>query len=139
MVERPSPLFRAFARRVVSAGADLYYGHSAHIIQGIEIYRGKPIIYNAGDFVDDYAVDYKLRNDYGILFRLKIAPQMGVERVELIPTSIANCQVNVATGSKHEAIAGRIRQLSFELGTTVREEGGAIWIDCGAAITSPEH
>ncbi len=42
-VERPSPEFRSFARRVIGLGADIYHGHSAHICQGIEIYQGKPI------------------------------------------------------------------------------------------------
>lgn len=36
-------------------GADVYYGHSAHLCQGIEIHRGKPILYDTGDFIDDYA------------------------------------------------------------------------------------
>ena len=40
-VERPSPEFRSFARRVIELGADIYHGHSAHICQGIEIYRGQ--------------------------------------------------------------------------------------------------
>jgi len=43
-VERPSAEFRSFARCVIELGADIYHGHSAHICQGIEIYRGKPIL-----------------------------------------------------------------------------------------------
>ncbi len=49
------------ARLYVEAGADLYLGHSAHLFQGVEVYRGRPIFYDAGDFVDDYAVDPLLR------------------------------------------------------------------------------
>jgi poly-gamma-glutamate synthesis protein (capsule biosynthesis protein) len=54
-VERPSPDFRRFAQRVIELGADVYYGHSAHICQGIEIHRGRPILYDCGDFIDDSA------------------------------------------------------------------------------------
>src|SRR5215216_6844976 len=41
MVERPSYLFRRFARAVVDRGADVYFGHSAHVFQGVEVYRDK--------------------------------------------------------------------------------------------------
>ncbi len=40
---------------MIELGADVYYGHSAHLCQGIEIHRGKPILYDTGDFIDDYA------------------------------------------------------------------------------------
>ena len=69
-VERPSPLFRSFARRVIELGADIYYGHSAHICQGIEIHQGKPILYDTGNFIDDYAVHPPLRNDRSCLFKV---------------------------------------------------------------------
>jgi poly-gamma-glutamate synthesis protein (capsule biosynthesis protein) len=131
MVARPPALFREFAHAVMEAGADIYHGHSAHVFQGIELYGGRPIIYDAGDFVDDYAVDPELRNDWGLLFRLQVSD--GVSRqIELVPVVIAECQVNLATGSEMEAIAQRIRSLSAEMGTTVYREGERLWIDCQA-------
>src|SRR5215204_6608938 len=36
MVRRPSALFRLFARAIIDRGADIYYGHSAHVFQGVE-------------------------------------------------------------------------------------------------------
>jgi poly-gamma-glutamate synthesis protein (capsule biosynthesis protein) len=36
------------------AGFDLVHGHSSHHPKGIEIYRGKPILYGCGDFLNDY-------------------------------------------------------------------------------------
>jgi poly-gamma-glutamate synthesis protein (capsule biosynthesis protein) len=38
-------------RHAVESGADIVYGHHPHIAQGIEIHRGKPIIYSLGNFV----------------------------------------------------------------------------------------
>jgi len=35
----------------VDAGADLVIGHHAHILKGIEVYRGTPIFYGIGNFV----------------------------------------------------------------------------------------
>ena len=127
MVQRPRPLFREFAHAVVDAGADVYHGHSAHVFQGVELYRGRPIIYDAGDFVDDYAVDPMLRNDQGLLIYLHIEGS-SVVQVEMIPVLIARCQVNLATGAEQAAIAGRMRHLSAELGTEVRGDDH-LWID----------
>lgn len=45
---------RAVARAAVDAGADLILGTHPHILQGIEVYRGKPIFYAVGNFVLDH-------------------------------------------------------------------------------------
>lgn len=39
------------ARAAIDAGADLVLGHHAHILRGIEVYRGKPIFHGLGNFV----------------------------------------------------------------------------------------
>lgn len=43
-----------FSRRAVDAGADLVLGHGPHIPRGIELYKGKLIVYSLGNFVFDY-------------------------------------------------------------------------------------
>ena len=72
VVLRPRDLFRRFARAAVDRGADVYHGHSAHVFQGAEVYRGNPILLDAGDFVDDHAMDPKMRNDRSFLFRISL-------------------------------------------------------------------
>ena len=47
----PSPRLRAFARRMIDAGADLVVGGHPHVTQGAEYYRGKPIVYSLGNFL----------------------------------------------------------------------------------------
>ena len=39
------------AKKYIDAGADIVVGHHAHVLQGVEIYNDKPIIYNLGDFI----------------------------------------------------------------------------------------
>jgi poly-gamma-glutamate synthesis protein (capsule biosynthesis protein) len=39
------------AHEVIDAGADIFVGHGPHEDRGIEIYRGKPILYSLGDFI----------------------------------------------------------------------------------------
>ncbi len=130
MRERPADRFRRFAHTVLEAGADLYWGHSSHLFQGVEIYQGKPIFYDAGDFVDDYAVDPVLRNDRSALIRCTVGPS-GVERIQLLPVLIEDYQVNLATGAEFEAIATRLQTLSAELGTSITVQDGTLEVQSG--------
>ena len=48
---QPSPRLRAFARRMIDAGADMVVGGHPHVTQGADVYKGKPIIYSLGNFL----------------------------------------------------------------------------------------
>jgi len=126
-VERPSPEFRSFARRVIELGADIYYGHSAHICQGIEIHQGKPILYDTGDFIDDYAVHPRLRNDRSCLFKVMFE-QGRLRRIELLPVSLDVGYVALARGKEFEAISARMEMLCGEFGTKLmRQHDRLVW------------
>jgi poly-gamma-glutamate capsule biosynthesis protein CapA/YwtB (metallophosphatase superfamily) len=116
MVLRPPEAFRRFARAVVDLGADVYYGHSAHVFQGVEVYRGKPILYDTGDFIDDYAVDPDLRNDHSFLFRVSVDGGE-LRRLELFPVVLRYARVELAGGDEREEILGLMQDLSAEMGT----------------------
>ncbi len=38
-------------RAAIDAGADWVIGHHPHVLQGIEYYKGNPIVYSLGNFV----------------------------------------------------------------------------------------
>jgi poly-gamma-glutamate capsule biosynthesis protein CapA/YwtB (metallophosphatase superfamily) len=130
MMERPRDLFRRFARAVVDRGADVYFGHSAHVFQGVEVYRGKPILYDTGDFIDDYAVDERLRNDRSFVFLVSVE---GGEfrRLELFPVVLSYALTGLATGGEREEILHRMEHLSAEFGTTFARNEGALVIERG--------
>ncbi len=47
-----APAFlETFARRCIDEGVDVFIGHGPHFARGVEIYRGKPILYGLGNFV----------------------------------------------------------------------------------------
>ncbi len=117
MVERPPEKFQEFARQMIDAGVDIFYGHSSHIFQGVEVYKNRLILYDTGDFVDDYVVDPELRNDLSFLFFVRIDKRKRINRIELIPTSIDNYQVNIASDSETKWSLNRMANLSKELGT----------------------
>ncbi|MDD5031833.1 MAG: CapA family protein [Patescibacteria group bacterium] len=41
------------ARNLIDAGADIIIGHHPHVVQGLEIYKNKPIFYSLGNFIFD--------------------------------------------------------------------------------------
>lgn len=42
---------RTFAKRCVEAGASVFVGHGAPLLQGVEVHRGTPIFYGLGNFI----------------------------------------------------------------------------------------
>lgn len=49
--ELPEDYQRAMGRQFIDAGADLVIGSHPHVLQGIEYYNGKPIVYSLGNYV----------------------------------------------------------------------------------------
>lgn len=49
--EVPAEFVVEFARACIDAGADGFIGHGPHVLRGIEIYNGKPILYSLGNFI----------------------------------------------------------------------------------------
>ncbi|MFA9375407.1 MAG: CapA family protein [Lachnotalea sp.] len=49
--EYPEDYQRKLAKQYIDAGADIVIGSHPHVLQGIEYYNGKPIIYSLGNFV----------------------------------------------------------------------------------------
>jgi poly-gamma-glutamate capsule biosynthesis protein CapA/YwtB (metallophosphatase superfamily) len=47
----PAQFLVTFARAMIDAGADVFVGHGPHVLRGIEMYKGKPIMYSLGDFI----------------------------------------------------------------------------------------
>ena len=49
--EMPVDHQTSLSRQCIDAGADLVVGSHPHVLQGIEYYRGKPIVYSLGNFI----------------------------------------------------------------------------------------
>jgi poly-gamma-glutamate synthesis protein (capsule biosynthesis protein) len=54
LVAQPLDADRAFARRMIDAGAAAVIGGHPHITQTVDVHRGAPIVYSLGNFVFDY-------------------------------------------------------------------------------------
>jgi poly-gamma-glutamate synthesis protein (capsule biosynthesis protein) len=125
--ETPSHEYVSFAHRLIDMGADVYWGHSNHMPQGIEIYRGRPIMYDCGDFVDDYYIDEYYRNDLSFLFQLDIV-DLKPARLELVPTKIWDFRANVAQAPDSDFAIERMVKKCSMLGTRAVVRGNKIMI-----------
>ncbi len=122
MQQRPSTLFRTFAHTLIDLGVDILHGHSAHIFQGVEVYKQKLILYDTGDLADDYAIDPLLRNDLSFYFVVKVQKEKLLS-LEMIPTQISNFQVNLY--HEHDSLE-KMESLCQELDTFPLSEKGKL-------------
>jgi poly-gamma-glutamate synthesis protein (capsule biosynthesis protein) len=134
MRSTPLPYVRRAARDLRNAGATLVAGHSAHVFQGVEDH----ILYDLGDFIDDYAVDLTLRNDLGLLFLVTLDPRP--QQLEAIPIALDFCHTRLAAATGDEAgwVRKRFRSLCAEFGTGVAEHAGRLVIEWAESRTVEE-
>jgi poly-gamma-glutamate capsule biosynthesis protein CapA/YwtB (metallophosphatase superfamily) len=130
--ERPSPGRRDLARWLIDRGVDVVHGHSAHVVQGVERYRGRPILYDCGDLVDDYVVKPDLRNDRSALFEVVLA-EGAVAGVRIVPTEIRAAAVHRARSDAAAWLRERLRARSADLDVEYRRAGDGLWVPIGAA------
>lgn len=118
----PSRAMQAFAHDLIDMGADLYWGHSNHTPQGIELYKGKAILYSAGDFIDDYMVDEDERNDLSFLFMLEVE-RGTIARIRLYPTRIEDLGVRLANEQEWPFLTRTMQAKCKVFKTTMDVEG----------------
>jgi poly-gamma-glutamate capsule biosynthesis protein CapA/YwtB (metallophosphatase superfamily) len=118
MTSEPPRYVRRAAQTLVEAGATIVAGHSAHVFHGV----APRVLYDLGDFVDDYAVDRRLRNDLGLLFLVDLAG----DRLEAVPLRLEFAHTRLATDDDAAWIRRRFTQACAAFGTEVTEENGRL-------------
>lgn len=78
------PYETELAHAAIDAGADIVYGHGSHVLQGVEIYKGKLVMYCLGNFATDWI---RMRpNKDGMVARVVIDKKK-VARVSVVPVT----------------------------------------------------
>jgi hypothetical protein len=121
----PAPVrhVRRAATELVEAGATLVAGHSAHVPHGV----AGPVLYDLGDFLDDYRVDPRLRNDLGLLFLVTLDGR-GPVRLDALPLKLEFCHTRLAAGEDAAWMRRRFRTACADLGTELEEAAGRLVI-----------
>lgn len=120
--ETPGKSEERAARRLIDAGADVIVGHHPHVLQGIEIYKNRPIFYSLGNFI--------FTNLGGNADRTMIAQVVlgdgRVKELRLLPFRIERGRpVRISEEEKKKELE-RLRKLSSKYGTLIDETGRII-------------
>jgi poly-gamma-glutamate synthesis protein (capsule biosynthesis protein) len=121
MTAEPVPHVRAAAGALLDAGATLVVGHSAHVPHG----AGPGVLYDLGDFLDDYAVDRRLRNDLGLLFLVTLEGD-GRIVAEGVPLALDFCHTRLAGGAEAELVRERLWRACVRLGAPAEVVEGRV-------------
>jgi poly-gamma-glutamate synthesis protein (capsule biosynthesis protein) len=124
MVPAPVPHLARAAATLRDAGATLVAGHSAHVFHGIDDH----VLYDLGDFLDDYRVHAELRNDLGVLWLVEFDRDRPA-RLEAVPLHLDFCYTRLATGDDAAWIRSRFVAACDAFSTAVGETNGHLVVD----------
>ena len=104
-----------FAHKLVDeAGVDIIHGHSSHHVKGIEVYKGKLIIYGSGDFLNDYEGigGYEhFRSELSLMYFVSVEPSTGkIVQLQMTPTRIKHFKVNRGIQSRCAMVKEYVEQ-----------------------------
>lgn len=106
----PTPYQVALARACIDEGADLVVGHHPHVLQGAEIYKGKPILYSVGNLISP-------RPGKTAIFHLRYNGKK-LQRFAITPCKIAGSKVAPMRSAEAKALAAHFDQLSAKVAKT---------------------
>ena len=136
---RPKQYQVEFGRKAIDFGADLVLGHHPHVLQGLEIYKGKLIAYSLGNYV---FASYSNVARTSIILRTKIDAG-GLVLAKLSPINVHNAVINFQPqqleGLAIRAVLDELNTLSAPLndGKVLIDEDG--YILPAKIFASPAH
>ncbi|MGN1324239.1 MAG: CapA family protein [Bacilli bacterium] len=95
-------------KKYIDAGADVLVGSHAHVLQGMEIYNGKLIAYNLGDFLfNDWTTETGILN-------VNIANN-GKLSYKFIPCLQSNVKTSLLKGDKKTNLINKMQNWSYNV------------------------
>ena len=136
--ERAPEWLREFAMRCVDAGAGAFVSHGVPMLQGIEIYKGAPLLYGFGNFIFHTFQAEKYTDEriwQSVIARCRFSAK-GCDEIELMPIVLGGEEAvrngrydarrvpHIAHGSYGSSILERLAMLSSQFGTRIEIEDG---------------
>jgi poly-gamma-glutamate capsule biosynthesis protein CapA/YwtB (metallophosphatase superfamily) len=131
---------RRLARQLIDeAGVDVVHGHSSHHPLGIEVHRGRPILYGCGDFLNDYEGigGHEENRDLVLGYFATFAARGGVlAELVMVPFQSRRLQLRRASNRDVEWLRRTLDRECGRLGTGVEERpDGSLALRWAAAET----
>ena len=127
----PEDYQKELGRKCIDWGADLVLGSHPHVLQGIEVYEGRFIVYSLGNFC--FGANRNPSDKDTMIFRQTFTFVNGVKQedreVRVIPCSISSVPERndfcptPAQDEEYTRILGRINQFSEPFGVIFDEKG----------------
>jgi len=96
------------ARMAIDQGADVVVGYHPNMIQGAEVYKGRPIAYSVGDFV--FETEDPIADQDSAM--LKVSLKQDQMKVEFVPVRVKDTLPKTLNGAEGKAILQEIEQVS---------------------------
>ncbi len=111
----PKPYQRSYAHQAIDWGADLVIGHHPHVLEGMELYKGRLIAYSLGNFAFG---SYSFSAKVSIILKLYFDSK-GPLLAEVIPISVFNNDVQfqprLLKGDKRDQVIHMLNEISADL------------------------
>ena len=104
----------ASAKKYIDAGASAVVGHHAHVLQGVEIYNDKPIIYNLGDFI------FNANTEETAMFQIKLNDDGSMDYY-ILPALQKGCFTDFLKDDEKQKLINKIN--SWSINAEVLEDG----------------
>jgi poly-gamma-glutamate capsule biosynthesis protein CapA/YwtB (metallophosphatase superfamily) len=102
---------------------DVIHGHSSHHVQGIEVYKDKPVLYGSGDLINDYEgiSGYEgFRGDLALMYFVSMDPATGkLVHLQMTPMQMRRFRLNRASGADALWLSDILNREGKKLGTRV--------------------
>jgi poly-gamma-glutamate capsule biosynthesis protein CapA/YwtB (metallophosphatase superfamily) len=110
------------AHALIDAGADLILGHHPHVVQGLEIYKDRLIVYSMGDFVFDH---YSRITGEAFVLQVSIPRDGTAPWGTIVPVYLSDSFgiPAVVTGTSAARILDRLTSLSAKRGLALTIDG----------------
>ncbi len=140
----PTSYQREMGQKCIDWGADLVIGHHPHVLQGMEVYKGKMILYSLGNFC--FGANKNPADKDSMIYQQTFKFQkvttwdgevtlnmLDETEAKMIPCSISSvtyrndyCPTPLE-GSEGQRVIGRMNDFSKDFGVHVNEDGVIEW------------
>lgn len=130
---------KLYAQKLIDSGADVVLGQWLHTLQGIEIYKGKPVAYSLGDFI--YGT-YAKETPVGFILKFVFSSDE-ILRMEIIPLATSDARLaeyfpKVLHDQAAKDALTTLSKKSEEFGTEIQVKGDIGIIDL-KQVANPPH
>ena len=94
------------AKKYIDAGASVVVGHHAHVLQGVEIYNDKAIIYNLGDFI------FNANEEETAMFQIKLNDDGSMDYY-ILPALQKGCYTDFLKDNEKQKLIDKINSWSI--------------------------